>query len=48
MLHPVLACVASIESALKETADVQAVFMAPADKQAALVELTRLEAQLAR
>ncbi len=45
-VHPVLSCVASIEAALKETLDVEAVFMAPADKKAALLELTRVEAQV--
>ena len=45
-LHPVLACAETIGTALKETADVQVTFMAPADKRAALLELTRLEAQL--
>ena len=32
--------------ALKETADVEVMFMAPADKKTALLELTRVEAQL--
>ena len=45
-VHPVLACAETIGAALKETADVQVTFMAPAEKRAALVELTRLEAQL--
>ncbi len=45
-LHPVLACAETIGAALKETADVQLAFMDPADKRTALVELTRLEAQL--
>ena len=45
-VHPVLACAETIGTALKETADVQVTFMAPADKRAALLELTRLEAQL--
>ena len=44
--HPVLACAETIGTALKETVDVQVTFMAPAEKRAALVELTRLEAQL--
>jgi hypothetical protein len=44
--HPVLACVDSIGTALKDTADVQVTFMDPEDKRAALLELTRLEAQL--
>ena len=45
-VHPVLACAETIGAALKETADVQVAFMDPADKRTALVELTRLEAQL--
>ena len=36
----------TIGTALKDTVDVQVTFMDPADKRAALVELTRLEAQL--
>ncbi len=45
--HPVLCCVETIGTALKSTADVQVTFMEPAEKRSALVELTRLEAQLA-
>jgi len=45
-VHPVLACAETIGTALKDTAGVQVVFMDAADKRAALVELTRLEAQL--
>ena len=45
-LHPVLACAETIGAALKDTADVPVTFMSLADKRAALVELTRLEAQL--
>ena len=45
-VHPVLACADTIGTALKETADVQVTFMDPADKRAALLALTRLEAQL--
>ena len=45
-VHPVLACAETIGTALKETADVQVTFMDPAEKRAALLELTRLEAQL--
>jgi hypothetical protein len=44
--HPVLACADTIEAALKETADVQVVFMDPADKRTALLRLAGLEAQL--
>ncbi|MEO7352176.1 MAG: DUF222 domain-containing protein [Marmoricola sp.] len=46
VVHPVLACVEAMESALKETVDVEVIFMAPADKRAAL-ELTRVEARVA-
>ena len=46
-VHPVLSCVASLESALKATADVQVIFMSPADKKSALLDLARVEAQLA-
>jgi hypothetical protein len=46
VVHPVLACVDAMGSALKSTADVQVLFMAPADKKRALLELTRVEAQL--
>ena len=46
-VHPVLSCVASLQSALKTTADVQTMFMAPADKKTALLELSRVEAQVA-
>jgi hypothetical protein len=45
-VHPVLACIETIGAALKDTADVQVMFMEPGDKRTALVELTRLEAQL--
>ena len=45
-LHPVLACAEMIGTALKDAADVSVMFMAPSDKRAALVELTRLQAQL--
>lgn len=46
-VHPVLSCVAALESALKAAADVQTVFMSPAEKKTALVKLTRVEAQVA-
>ena len=45
-LQPVLACAETIGTALKDTADVPAMFMSPEDKRAALVALARLEAQL--
>ena len=47
-VHPVLACAEAIEGALKDAADVQVVFMDPADKRSALLRLARLEAQLSR
>ena len=46
-MHPVLACADAVEAALKESADVQVMFMDPDDKRAALLRLTRLESQLA-
>ena len=45
-VHPVLACADAIEGALKDSADVQVVFMDPADKRSALLRLARLEARL--
>jgi len=45
--HPVLACADAIEAALKESADVQVMFMDPGDKRAALLRLARIDAQLA-
>jgi len=45
-VHPVLACVEAVDEALKETADVQVVFMDPADKREALLRLARLDARL--
>ena len=44
--HPVLACVETMGAALKSTSDVQVRFMDAADRRAALLELTRLEAQV--
>jgi len=44
--HPVLACADAIETALKDVADVQVVFMDPGDKRSALLRLARLEARL--
>jgi hypothetical protein len=46
-VHPLLACIEAVEAALKATADVQVMFMAPAEKRTALVELTRVEALVA-
>lgn len=37
--HPLLACVAAVEEALAEVADVQPVFMATGEKQEALRRL---------
>ena len=46
-LHPVLACADVVEAALRETSHLELTFMRPTDKQAALMQLTRVEAQLA-
>lgn len=45
--HPVLVCADMLETALKETADAQVMFMDADDKRAALLRLARLDAQLA-
>ncbi len=45
--HPVLACADALEAALKDSADVQVMFMDPDDKRTALLRLARLDAQLA-
>ena len=45
-LHPVLSCVVTLDFALKSTADVQTMFMTPAEKKSALIEITRVEAQV--
>lgn len=47
MTHPVLSATASIDEALTAVADVNPAFMQTGDKQAALVELSRLETRLA-
>ena len=44
--HPVLGCVEAMTGALKETVDVELMFMAPADKRSALLGLARVETQL--
>ncbi len=44
--HPVLTCAATVVAAVKDVRDVQPVFMTPADKQAAVVELARASAML--
>jgi len=44
--HPVLACAEAIGSALKDVADLDAVFMTTPDKQAALLRLTALSGRL--
>ncbi|MCR1782110.1 HNH endonuclease [Nocardioides carbamazepini] len=46
-LHPVVACASEVCDVLDRVADVQPVFMSVTDKQAALVDLTRAEAQVA-
>ncbi len=45
-VHPILGCAADITAAVKAVRDVQPVFMTPADKQAAVVELARAAAAL--
>lgn len=45
--HPVLSCAEAIEDALKEVRDVSASFMGTAEKRRALVQLARLQQQLA-
>ncbi|WGX96590.1 HNH endonuclease signature motif containing protein [Nocardioides sp. L-11A] len=45
--HPIVGCAAEVRSVLARVVDVQPVFMSVAEKESALVELTRAEAQLA-
>ena len=45
-VHPVLECAETVESALKSAVDVAVEFMTPAEKKAALLQLSRVEAQL--
>ena len=45
--HPIVACAAQVRAALDAVAEVQPVFMGVRDKEAVLVELHRVEAQLA-
>lgn len=45
--HPVLACAATIDAALKDIDGVEPAFMRTGDKAEALVEFARLETQLA-
>ncbi|HEX6150563.1 HNH endonuclease signature motif containing protein [Nocardioides sp.] len=45
--HPLLACAATMAAALKDVAGVEPVFMTTAEKQAALLELSRVTGQLA-
>lgn len=45
--HPIVGCLAGVRAALTGVAHVQPVFMTTADKESALVELTRAEAQVA-
>ncbi len=45
--HPVLGCAAEMRAALDAVAQVQPTYMSTADKQTALVELTRIEGQVA-
>src|SRR4051812_21779355 len=45
-VHPVLGCVAELDAALKDVADIDPAFMRPDDKAAALLALTRLVGQV--
>lgn len=45
--HPVLGCAAEMRAALDAVVDVQPTYMSTADKQTALVELARIEGQVA-
>ncbi|WGY00236.1 DUF222 domain-containing protein [Nocardioides sp. QY071] len=45
--HPIAGCADALRAVLQDVADVQPVFMSVAEKEVALVELTRAEAQLA-
>lgn len=45
--HPIVGCAAEVRSLLDRVADVQPVFMSVAEKESALVELTRVEALVA-
>lgn len=45
--HPVLGCATAMRAALDAVADVQPTYMSTADKQTALVELSRLEGRVA-
>src|SRR4051794_35513775 len=45
-LHPVLGAVSAARESLKAVRDVQPVFMIPAEKEAAVTELARLEAMV--
>lgn len=47
VVHPVLACVETVESAVKAVADVSPTFMSTPDKRTALLGLARAEALLA-
>ncbi len=46
-VHPVLACADAMAVALKETADVEVMFMDAGDKRDAMLRLAQVEAQLA-
>lgn len=45
-MHPVLACASALRSALAEVVDIHPAFMTTAEKQTALVELAKAEAQV--
>jgi hypothetical protein len=45
-VHPILACAAAVEAALKDVADVDPVFMGAAEKESAMLRLSRLGDQV--
>lgn len=45
--HPILACVAALDAALDQVADVQPIYLTTPDKRQAIVDLARLRARLA-
>ena len=45
-MHPIIECAADLRGALKDVASVEPAFMTTADKQAALVALTKVRSQL--
>ena len=45
-MHPISACAASVSAAVKDVAGVEPTFMSTAEKEAALLELTRARSEL--